>query len=155
MGAVLTPITFEVAKSASNMDTLITNKFVSVTYDPDLKLLTYKWTGIVNFDLGVEAFKKTMSFIQTHPCYFVLHDATEMAGTFTKLNDFMSKEVALNFEKHGGKRSALVISSDVFSVFAINQYLKVVKTNNVEIKLFRSIDPAMEWLKEKMLSDVS
>ncbi|MCZ8215849.1 MAG: hypothetical protein O9262_06385, partial [Cyclobacteriaceae bacterium] len=130
----------------------ISNKFVTVTYNADLKLLTYKWTGIVNYDLGVEAFKKTMQFIQNYPCYFVLHDATEMSGTFTRLNDFMSKEVALNFEKHGGKRSALVISSDVFSVFAINQYLKVVKTNNVEIKLFRNLDSAMEWLKEKMLS---
>jgi hypothetical protein len=134
------------------MEILITNKFASVTYNPDLKLLTYKWTGLVNFELGIEAFKKTMSFIQTHPCHFVLHDATEMVGTFTKLNDFMSKEVALNFEKHGGIRSALVISSDVFSVFAINQYLKVVKTNNVEIKLFRNLDSAMEWLKEKMSS---
>ncbi|NBP68706.1 MAG: hypothetical protein EBU52_08155, partial [Cytophagia bacterium] len=129
------------------MEKVISNKFVTVTYNADLKLLTYKWTGIVNYDLGVEAFKKTMLFIQDHPCFFVLHDATEMTGTFTKLNDFMSKEVASNFEKHGGKRSALVISSDVFSVFAINQYLKVVKTNNVEIKLFRNLDNAMEWLK--------
>jgi hypothetical protein len=135
------------------MDTLISNKFVLVTYNADLKLLTYQWTGMVNFDLGVEAFKKTMQFIQTHPCHFVLHDATGMAGTFTKLNDFMSKEVALNFEKHGGKRSALVVSSDVFSLFAINQYLKVVRTNSVEIKLFRNVEAGMAWLKEKMLSE--
>lgn len=130
------------------METIVRNKLVEVTYHRGEKLLVYEWHGLVNFDVGIETFKTTMGFIKINPCHFVLHDATDMKGTFTKLNDFMSREVLPNFERHGGQRSAMVISRDVFSIFAINQYLKIVKTNTVEIKLFKQRNEAMSWLNE-------
>lgn len=132
------------------MEPVVKNKLVDVSYDRDKKLMIYRWHGIANAELGIAAFTKTMEFIKTNPCYFVLHDATQMTGTFTKMSEFMSKEVAPNFEKHGGLRSAMVLSNDVFSIFAINQYLKIVKTSRAELKVFKTCDLAMQWLEEKM-----
>lgn len=130
---------------------ILSNKLVDVYYESNAKLLVYDWHGMVDFDLGIQTFKTTMQFIQTSTCHFVLHDATKMTGTFTKLNKFMSEEVAPNFEKHGGQRSAMVISSDVFSLFAINQYLKLTKTNKIELKVFQQRAAALKWLGEKMI----
>jgi hypothetical protein len=133
------------------MESILKNKLVDVTYDRAKKLLIYDWHGTVNADLGIETFKATMEFIKNNPCFFVLHDAANMRGTFTKMSDFMSKEVAPNFEKYGGQRSAMVLSTDVFSIYAINQYLKVVKTSQAELKLFKTRELAMGWLEQKMV----
>lgn len=133
------------------MEPILKNKLVDVTYDRSKKLMIYDWHGTVNTDLGIETFKTTMEFIKKNPCYFVLHDAANMRGTFTKMSDFMSNEVAPNFEKHGGLRSAMVLSTDVFSIYAINQYLKVVKTSRAELKLFKTRELAMSWLEQKMV----
>src|SRR5687767_13354850 len=100
------------------MEQILKNAMVEVSYDRDRKLMIYDWHGLVNATVGIETFKKTMVFIQRNTCHFVLHDATMITGTFTKMNDFMRTEVAPNFEKHGGLRSALVMSRDVFSIFA-------------------------------------
>jgi hypothetical protein len=134
----------------SDMETILKNKLVDVTYDRARKFLIYEWHGLVNSDLGIETFKATIEFIKSNPCFFVLHDASNIRGTFTKMSDFMSKEVAPNFEKHGGLRSAMVLSTDVFSIYAINQYLKVVKTSKAELKLFKTRDLAVKWLEQKM-----
>jgi hypothetical protein len=132
------------------MELILKNAMVEVHYDNERKLMTYEWHGLVNTNVGIETFKATMAFIRTHQCHFVLHDATLIKGTFTKMNDFMRTEVAPNFEKHGGLRSALVMSKDVFTIFAINQYLKMGKISIAETKLFSTRDQAMKWLEEKM-----
>ncbi|HEY0651840.1 MAG TPA: hypothetical protein VGD65_01890 [Chryseosolibacter sp.] len=135
------------------MEALVKNKLVDVNYDRGRKLLIYEWHGIANADIGIETFKTTIEFIRKNPCYFVLHDASKMTGTFTKMSDFMSKEVAPNFEKHGGLRSAMVLSTDVFSIYAINHYLKLVKTSKAELKLFKTRELAMSWLEQMMVKD--
>jgi hypothetical protein len=136
------------------MEFIVKNKLADVTYDRAKKLLIYEWHGLVNPGLGIETFRTTMDFIKNNPCHFVLHDASQMTGTFTKMSDFMTQEVAPNFEKHGGLRSAMVLSRDVFSIYAINQYLKVVKTSTAELKLFKTRDLAMKWLEQKMETPV-
>ena len=133
------------------MEVILKNAMVEVFFDRNRKLMIYEWHGLVNASIGIETFKSTMAFVKNNPCHLVLHDATHIKGTFTKMNDFMRTEVAPNFEKHGGLRSALVMSKDVFTIFAINQYLKVAKTNTAETKLFSTRDQAMKWLEEKMV----
>jgi hypothetical protein len=125
------------------------NGYASAQYDEANEIVVLHLRGIINVDKTKEAFRQVMKFMETHPTTAVLYNGESLTGTFTQLNDYIAKEVSPFYDKQGVKYAISALGMDVFTRFAFNSLLKLLKTNR-EVKIVRTYAEAKEYLEQKL-----
>ncbi len=128
------------------MEKVFNGNSCSVVYHKDKKRLTFTFVGYVNIDEAKLMYISILSFMKENPVVSFLNDLREIKGTFTNLNSWIIENMqpALGL---GLKYDAMVLNSDIFSVFAANDFAK--KVTKLELNLFKSMEEAERWLASR------
>ncbi|HEY0743167.1 MAG TPA: hypothetical protein VGD40_16985 [Chryseosolibacter sp.] len=125
------------------------NGYARSEYDEANQVVILHLGGMVNVEKTKDVFQKTMKFMETHHTTAVIYNGESLTGTFTQLNDYIAKEVSPFYDKQGVKYAITALSMDVFTRFAVNSLLKMLKTNR-EVKIVRTFGEAKAYLEAKM-----
>ena len=118
-------------------------------YDRKRKTVWVISKGMFFDKIALEASKKLMEFATTTPVVAIVFDASEMKGTFSKLMGFFKDEFSPHMEARGCLYVATVFAGNTFAIFTMQQLLKLIRTK-AEIKIFKTVDQAREWINQKL-----
>ena len=130
------------------MELIIDNGYSRAEYYPDLKVIYTYSKGLVNVELGKEAMLAQQKHGLEHGLEGIVVDFSELKGTFTSVNEWTEKVFFPPLLDNGLKCTAMVVSPDVFAHFAIKDIVK--KMGSFEIQIFKDLDSAWEWVKERI-----
>jgi hypothetical protein len=127
------------------------NGFMQSEYEPSNKILFIYHKGIPVHEKLVEGWETIMKFAANKPIELIFSNGMAVKGTFTKSNDFLKGVAIPFFNRHHLKFFATVMSGDVFTIFGVNQMLKLMSlgNNKFEMKVFKSPVEAKNWLELK------
>ena len=118
-----------------------------VTYHEDTKTVRFELNGYLNQEDAKMMCLTAMDFLKRQQVPAFLHDFRKMKGTFTSLTGWIIKEMSPAIEM-GLKYDAMIVNEDIFTTFAIEDFIK--KTPRLNIKLFRSESDAIDWIAERL-----
>ncbi len=124
------------------------NSCVQLFYYPELKISRINYTGIVDMEAMLEAFKFMIENGSKTESLAVIGDLTQLRGTYTMLLDYLKENVYPYMEEKGIKYNALILNTDGFIKFSTRKLMEHI--NNVEIKAFDNEEKAFDWVMEKI-----
>lgn len=127
-----------------NKEVILENDFGIAVYDRNNMIIEISFNGRVNVDSMKSIFIKSMSFMETNPTKGLVNDLSQMTGTFTNLNEWILSDMKPTYDL-GLRKSALVVSDDIFTEFAAQDLQN--KAKLVEFKIFKQPNEAFEWVK--------
>jgi hypothetical protein len=123
--------------------------YVTVFYDDETKCTVDIWTGkfdsIENFTYGLMA---VLSNIKQFKAKKWLADLSEIEGDFEFAKSFIAETIVPQAMSHGLQFEALVLPDNIFAMLSVQETLQ--KINNLEIRIFGTVDEAKQWLAEKI-----
>ncbi len=110
-------------------------------------ILFHGWKGFRTAEQLTEVLETYVkeNFIQHH-CTKMIIDNSEMAGSFSSVNDWLSNTYMPSLVQKGLKACAVIIPSNVFAKLAVNDWDK--KINGFASQNFDDLDKALAWLNE-------
>jgi hypothetical protein len=125
------------------------NTYVTVYYEDDWKCTVDVWTGdfdgVENFTYGLMA---VLENIREFRAKKWLADLSRIEGDFEFAKTFIAETVVPAAMKHGLEFEAIVLPNNIFAMLSVQETLQ--KINNLEIRIFGTVEDAKEWLMQKM-----
>ncbi len=130
------------------MELIAKNNLATAEYDPELKIVHYKFVGKVNIKLATELLDEVLKFAKTHQVLGVHCDISKLNGTFTMMNDYLVNTYFPPLISQGLICNSMIVSNDVFTTFATNQLIQ--RMGDFTIKNFNDIDEGYNWVVENV-----
>lgn len=124
------------------------NDSVELFYYPELKISRINYTGIVNMEEIIEAYKFIMEKNSKAESFAVIADLTHLRGTYTMLINYLKDTVYPFMAQKKIRYNAIISSSDIFIKFSTRKLIENIK--NVELKIFENEKDAFAWINEKV-----
>lgn len=126
------------------MELIVENKFGSAYYDPGTKIIYSRYYGIVNVELALEILEAQKKFGLENGAKAICADLSELKGTFTMVNEYLTTEFFPPLIQQGLICNAIAVSPDIFSQFATKDLIK--KMGSFELQTFGDLDEAKSWV---------
>ncbi|ELR73057.1 hypothetical protein C900_00137 [Fulvivirga imtechensis AK7] len=125
---------------------LLREKNLEVTYDPDTNILFCRWIGFQNKEKIMTSGKKILElFKQQKNCAKILNDNREVTGPWQDAAEWTAKEWFPQMEKAGLKHFAWIFSDNIFAELSA----KSAQPSSDIVTTFKSFNEAVEWLNSK------
>lgn len=134
------------------MEKIFENEFGKAFYDKESKIVHESYSGVVNPELAMEVIQAVKKFSETHRVIGDIINLTEVRGTFTGLNEYLSKEFFPVLIERGCVAFAMILSTDVFTEFAANSLVS--KLGAAELQLFNSLQEGNDWVNGRITAKI-
>lgn len=128
--------------------------YVTVYYDDDCKWTVDIWTGkfesVENFTYGLMT---VLENIREFRAKKWLADLSRIEGDFSFAKSFIAETVVPRAMKYGLEYEALVLPNNIFAMLSVQEALQ--KINDLEIRIFGTVEDAKDWLAAKIPSPIS
>ncbi len=128
------------------METIFEDKGLKAVYYKEKKRIHFYAEGYLNIDTAKQMYMTVFGFMKSNDVVSFLNDLTCLKGTFTNLSRWLFENMQ-DMIKIGLKYDALVISDDIFTQFAANDFAK--RSTKLELQIFNNLNEAEEWLEER------
>jgi hypothetical protein len=128
------------------MEIIFEDKGLKAVYFKEKKRILFIVDGYLNIDAAKQMYMTVFGFMKTNHVVSFLNDLTSLKGTFTNLTKWLFENMQ-DMIKIGLKYDALVISNDIFTQFAANDFAK--KSTHLELQIFNNLSEAEKWLEER------
>src|SRR5512145_3315144 len=105
----------------------------SIVYYGDKKFILFTFHGFVNLEEAKKMYLEVLQFMKNHKTRAFINDLRMLKGTFTALNNWLIEHMKPAVQM-GLKYDAIVVNSDIFTSFAVDDLIK--KVSVIEIQLF-------------------
>jgi hypothetical protein len=126
------------------MEIINENAFASAKYDTSTKVVYYHFVGQIRVPLGMETLKKVMAFAQARPIKGIVSNLSKLQGTFTGATEFFEKEYYPHMIKNGLCCTAIIVSNDIFTKYAVKELTK--RVGNFHLHVFEDASEAERWV---------
>jgi hypothetical protein len=130
------------------MEIINGNSFATARYDAQTQLVYYEFVGVISVPMGMETLRKVMMFAEQKTVRGIVSNLLKLQGTFTNITSFFEKEYYPHMIKNGLQCTAIVVSNDVFTKYAVTELKKRVGT--FQLHVFQDVKTAEEWVKETL-----
>lgn len=120
------------------------NAFSKAEYDEQSKIVYGKYVGVVDVEKSKQTFQAIVAFAKVTPVVGTCSDISDLKGTYSMLVGYIVEHVFPPLIENGLKKSAIVVSSDVFTLFATEHLLEEIPSH--ELQIFETVDEATKWL---------
>ncbi len=127
------------------MKLVIENQLATVYYDQDTQILYSYYSGTPFHSAAMEILDTVFDFVRENTAVATFTDMSEVKGTFTHVNSYVSEKIMPECVKRGLKVNVSVLPKDVFGQFALNDLIKQLD-NSVIIRTFDDVEEAKAWL---------
>jgi hypothetical protein len=128
---------------------VLDKSYVTISYDPNLKLLKTVWKGFANSDEYRAVLDFSLEFFKNNEVFYSFSDNRQMKAIRPTDQEYTNENFLPTFFKISTiKKSAVIISEDVFNRMATDSML--VKANDFikfDMRYFDTEKEAMNWLK--------
>ena len=132
------------------MKTTLTNSFdkvfLTIEFDAANQWLYNNWTGVLPTDKVIQGCQATIEFLRENRCAHMLNDNRQVIGSWNSANDWIAANWMPQVLKLGLKRFAHIVSPGIFGQASAEEMVTRVG-NQLEIRLFKDVDLAKEWLR--------
>jgi hypothetical protein len=126
------------------MEKIYENSFGKAFYEKENKIVHESYSGVVNPGLAMEVIQSVKAFSENNTVLGDIINLTDVRGTFTGINEYLSKEFFPILIKRGCVAFAMVLSNDIFTEFAANSLVK--KLGAAEVQLFNNLNEGEKWV---------
>ena len=132
------------------MKTTLTNSFdkvfLTIEFDVANQWIYNNWTGVLPTDKVIQGCQATIEFLRENRCAHMLNDNRQVIGSWNSANDWIAANWMPQVLKLGLKRFAHIVSPGIFGQASAEEMVTRVG-NQLEIRLFKDVDLAKEWLR--------
>lgn len=128
------------------MEKISEHSSCSAVYDAEKQRINFKFAGYLNIEEAKKMYNIVLEFMKKNEVISFLNDLKEVKGTFTNLTKWLFENMASMIEL-GLKYDALVLSDDIFTIFAADDFIK--KATHLEVQVFKSNSEAEQWLDNR------
>ena len=129
-----------------NKELIFKNDFGVCEIDNEYNWIFITYAGTVNVKLGSEVLVKALEVIKAKKCPGYVIDSKNVKGTFTMSNDYITNEWMPQALANGCKYNAVIVSTDIFTQFAVQSLEK--KVNGITMKMFNQQEDVINWIKD-------
>ncbi|MEN7548957.1 STAS/SEC14 domain-containing protein [Rapidithrix thailandica] len=122
------------------------DEFIEIAYLSEKNIIYTARKGYPTLDKVKESLEHSYECLVKYQSQKVLSDMTQLQGTFTFANEWVTGVWLPKALQAGLKYVAYVYSEDVFSRFALDDLMK--KMTNFEMQVFKCKEEALQWLDE-------
>lgn len=133
-------------------DIVTDNKLCYSVFRPVEKILITTFKGVVNYALMREHMENVLHFSENNQVLGALVDFRLIRGSYFKIFDHLEKEIYPKLKSRGFNILAFVISDDLLTANVTEKLKDVLQKQNSNIKLYSSLDEAMNWLEKNVPS---
>ncbi len=131
------------------MKTTLTNSFdkifLTIEFDAANQWIYNNWMGVLPTDKVIEGCQATIEFLRENRCACMLNDNRQVIGSWNSANDWIAASWMPQVLKLGLKRFALIVSPGIFGQASAEEMVTRVG-NQLEIRLFKDLELAKQWL---------
>lgn len=131
------------------MEIINANSFATAKYDAQTQIVYYEFVGIISVPLGMETLRKVMMFAEHQPVRGIVSNLLKLHGTFTSITGFFEKEYYPHMIKRGLQCTAIIVSNDIFTKYAVTELKK--KVGTFQLHVFQDVKNAEAWVKETIV----
>jgi hypothetical protein len=128
--------------------------YVTVYYEDDWRCTVDVWTGKFespeNMTYGLMTVLENIKEFRAKKW---LADLTKIEGDFEFAKLFIAETVVPQAMRYGLEFEALVLPNNIFAMLSVQETLQ--KINDLEIRIFGTVEDAKDWLNEKIPSPMS
>lgn len=129
------------------MEIIFENIHGGCRYDRELQVLNYKFVGLVRPELVKEVTNKGLELIKTSRVLGSYADLSELSGTFTALNSYLSDVYFPPMIAQGLKCHGIILPHDIFTQFAANSLIQ--RMGDFTMQTFGNESEAKDWVYEQ------
>jgi hypothetical protein len=132
-----------------NLELICSNKLGSIKYDRSNRIAVGKFEGIPTLENARELFDQVMVYAKKNPVITGFYDLTQVNGTFTSLNSYLTNQFLPVMLPLGYKYVGLVTSGNPFTKFAINALIHLAGPRGIVMKMFNDQQSCEKWIFEQ------
>jgi hypothetical protein len=121
--------------------------FAEISYDRELLLGKIEWKRKTTTEEYQFAFETLLEYAKKNPSDNFLSDIRNQSVVSPENRKWFETEMLPKAIEAGLKRAAVVFDGNVFKKYYINMILKVTNKFKLPMKIFTSVDEALEWFK--------
>jgi hypothetical protein len=139
---------FKVVKKGPIVETV--NNLGQVFHSADLSyaqagILYHSWNGFRSNDQLRDVLDgHMMDLCRIYRCKNIIMDCTKMRGSFSDLNDWLTKIYTPKLIAAGIKSLVIVIPEDIFAHLAVKDFGK--KVQGINYRSFKALSEAFNWI---------
>ncbi len=119
---------------------------IRIEHYPHKDFFYIKWCGHINSEDTIAVAKKYLELQQSFHCPKILNDKSDVTGDWAEANDWLEYEWLPLAVAAGLRYFSMVVSRDLHDL-APAQDLQKRFSPDCEVKLFRDLTQAKEWLE--------
>ncbi|GAA4029710.1 hypothetical protein GCM10022409_12450 [Hymenobacter glaciei] len=131
------------------MKTALTNSFdkvfLTIEFDSANQWIYNNWVGVLPTEKVIQGCQATIDFLRENRCAHMLNDNREVIGSWNSANDWIAANWVPQVLALGLKRFAHIVSPGIFGQASAEEMVTRVG-NQLEIRLFKDVALAKEWL---------
>jgi hypothetical protein len=125
------------------------NKFGILKYDRANCLVFGKFEGTPSLEKSIGLLDPLMLFAQKNLIVTGVYDLTQVHGTFTASNAYLSDKFLPTMMSYGYKYASMATSSNPFTNFAINTLVRLAGPRGFTLKMFSDLPSCEKWIFEQ------
>ncbi len=123
------------------------NSVSTTTYSEKENLLVSVYHGRANIELAKEHLSLLMEFYEKNEVKAAIVDLSKVYGSFAKIFEFLDTDFYPHAYTNGLRFQAYVISGDLINENLGEKLILLVRSHNIEVKVFNSLTVAENWIK--------
>jgi hypothetical protein len=130
--------------------TIHENAISKTSYDPDTRLLTLEFYGLMKQDLGMEQITRILEFIEDSEVWGAVADIRRLRGSFIKVFDALRYAYYPVVAKKGHRCKAIVVSDDIITEHLAAKLRDMIQEFGMEVQLFKDREQAGIWIMDTL-----
>ena len=134
--------------NAVSIKSVLETDFVSVTYNPSLRLGKVEWKSKATSEEYQSAFIALLEYADKHPIYYFLSDIRKQTVVSPENRKWFENIMVPMAIGKGLKKAATIFDGNVFKKYYVNMILQTTSKLGLPLKVFGSEAEALEWFKK-------
>ena len=129
------------------MKALFNSEYASISFNAEVKTLELIWKKPTTHGVYQEVFRKSLELLKTHKATSFISDIRNEGIIGPQGSKWLQEEIIPDAVKHGLKKIAIIMNTDVFKKFYINNITNTASNQQIQMNYFDSMADAYAWLK--------
>lgn len=137
-----------------NRELIYINKISETYYDPDNRVISYIYSGIMDRKITEVQLRDALDFLEDKTVYGIYLDIRYLMGSFLKLFEYLQKVYYPFMLVHGLCCKVIVVSDDLITSHLTELLYDMLCDLGIKVRVFKNPTEAEKWLDEVLAKKI-